>query len=250
MNIKKYSKIILKYITIFITTVAILLLLLIVVAKIPKSAIEKNLEKSVIFYEKLDGIQKIKFNKEYSYLHYYADTVTLNIIYNIDSNNPLKSVMSDDYFQIIDADVNDNYIILIKNNKETNRQYLRYWHGNIVILRPLFTVLTVEQIYTINKVILGILAIVLFIVIFKKSKKLSIIYLISMIMITFPIVPFCFEYSWTFYLMFIISLIAIKVEKKGDNSLFNLFFITGMLTCFFDFLTTEITLFLSSSVKP
>lgn len=52
-------------------------------------------------------------------------------------------------------------------------------------------------------------------------------------------VPFCLEYTWTYYIMLIVSILAViwNDNKKKRNILF---FIAGMLTCFFDFLTTEI----------
>ena len=58
----------------------------------------------------------------------------------------------------------------------------------------------------------------------------------------------CIEYSVTFYIMLITSIIAIKIDKNKknkskeevDGKLFKLFFITGMVTTFFGFLTTEI----------
>jgi len=92
--------------------------------------------------------------------------------------------------------------------------------------------------------LLGGLAIALFVLLFRKSKGLAFVYLVSMIMIAFPIVSKCLEYTWMFYVMLIASIIAVCIEKKGDKSLSILFFITGMVTCFLDFLTTEIiTLF-------
>ena len=101
-----------------------------------------------------------------------------------------------------------------------------------------------EQILLINKITMWILAIILLAILFKKSKTLTVAYIISMVMIAFPIVPMCLEYTWTFYIMLIASILAILIEKKGDKHFLALIFITGMLTCYFDFLTTEIiTLF-------
>ena len=74
----------------------------------------------------------------------------------------------------------------------------------------------------------------------KRSKKLALIYVIAMIVIAFPIVGISVLYSSMFYLMIIASMIAIKIEQKGNDNLYILFFVIGMLTCFFDFLTTEL----------
>ena len=82
-------------------------------------------------------------------------------------------------------------------------------------------------------------AILLFMLL-KRSKKLALIYVIAMIVIAFPIVGISVLYSSMFYLMIIASMIAIKIEQKGNDNLYILFFVIGMLTCFFDFLTTEL----------
>lgn len=235
-----YLKPILKYILIFITTVFILFSALTLTAKIPKSAIEENLKESVEFFKQNSGVEELLKRRNYTFIHYYADSIILNIIYCIDSTKPVQSSMWANYYEEIKADINNDYITVVEEQKKTNQQYLRYWHGSMAILRPLLTILNIEQIYLLNKIVMYLLAIILFILLFKKSKKLAIIYLLAMIMIAFPIVPFCLEYSWTFYIMLITSIIAIQIEKRGDKGLFVLFFITGILTCFFDFLTTEI----------
>lgn len=65
-----------------------------------------------------------------------------------------------------------------------------------------------------------------------------------MVMIAFPFVTICLEYTWMFYVMLIASIIAILIDRKKNKNLNILFLITGIVTCFLDFLTTEIiTLF-------
>lgn len=231
---------ILKYSIIYISTVSILFGLLILSSKIPKSSIQKNIEASVLFFKENAGVEEKLKRREYTTIHYYADSVLLNIIYCIDSQNPVESTMWSKLYKNVNADINNDFIEVVEENKEPNEQYLRYWHGSMSIIRPLLIVLNIEQIYLINKIIMYGLAIVLLILIFQKSKKVAIIFLISMIMVAFPIVPYCLEYSWTFYIMLITSIIAILIEKKGNKHLYILFFISGILTCFFDFLTTEI----------
>lgn len=237
---RKKMKKILKYSIIYISTVSILFGLLILSSKIPKSSIQKNIEASVLFFKENAGVEEKLKRREYTTIHYYADSVLLNIIYCIDSQNPVESTMWSKLYKNVNADINNDFIEVVEENKEPNEQYLRYWHGSMSIIRPLLTVLNIEQIYLVNKIIIYGLAIVLLVLIFQKSKKIAIIFLISMIMVAFPIVPYCLEYSWTFYIMLITSIIAILIEKKGNKHLYILFFISGILTCFFDFLTTEI----------
>lgn len=242
MKKTKYINEIFSYLLVFIATLAILFLGLTLTATIPKSKIEDNLKKSATYLEKNSGIKRLQPGREYTYLHLYADSVVLNIINCVDTNKPIKSIMWDNYYETIKMDVNNDFIEAVKENKKPNQQYIRYWHGSMIILRPLLMIISLEQMYQVNYILLIILAIALLIMIWKKSKKIAIAYIISMIMIAFPIIAMCLEFVWTFYIMFISSIIAINIKK--DKNLYKLFLIIGMITCFFDFLTTEIiTLF-------
>ena len=240
MLLKKINKV-LKYIMIVIITLSILFLALAVSSMIPRSAIDKKMHESISFYEKNEGIRRIKNKRIYSYIHYFSDTRKLNIIYCLDSNKPIESMLWSKYYQEIKKDVNTDFINVVENNKEPNTQYLRYWNGCMLILRPLLTILNMEQIYLINKLILAMLLLILFIMLLKRSKKLAFIFMLALILVSSWYVPFCIEYSVTFYIMIITSIIAIKMdEEKNDDSLFKLFLITGIVTTFFDFLTTEL----------
>ena len=240
----KSLKNILKYIIIYILTVSILASLLSLSSKIPKSVIQKNIKESVTFFKENAGVEEKLKRREYTTIFYYPDSILLNIIYCIDSQKPIESTLWARFYKETNADINNDFIKAVEEEKEPNEQYLRYWHGSMLIIRPLFTILNIEQIYLVNKILMYTLGIVLFLVILRKNKKLAIIFLISMLMVAFPIVPYCLEYSWTFYIMLIVSIIAILIEKKGNKSLYKLFFVSGILTCFFDFLTTEIITFL------
>lgn len=205
---------ILSYILLFICTVMVLFIALVVSSKIPHSAIEKNLKESTKLYRKTAGIYRIKENHRYSHIHYFADVRKLNIIYCLDSEKPIESSLWARYYQIIKRDTNVDFINLVDESKEPNNQYLRYWHGCIAILRPLLTLFNMEQIYLINKIILSILGIILTTMLYKKLKKLAIIFLLALILVASWYVPLCIEYSVTFYIMLITSMIAIKIENN------------------------------------
>lgn len=243
-KVKNIINEILKYIFIFIITLCLLFCSLVLTAKIPKQAIKEKIEESAEYFNKNTGIKRIYNGREYTYLALYSDSILLNILYCIDSDHPIHSVLWDNFYENVQLNVNYDFVDLVQQNKEANQQYLRYWHGSMVILRPLFTILNIEQIYILNTVLLIILTIILLIMLWKKSKILSIIFLISLVMTNFSIVGINLEYTWTAYIMIITSIIAIIIEKKGDKGLYILFLISGMITCFLDFLTTEIiTLF-------
>lgn len=234
-----------KYIGIYFITLIICVIALVGTAKIPKTAIEQSIKESAEYYKKVDGIERIQRNREYTYLHYYADSMLLNIVYCIDTDNPLKSTMEAKYYEKIYADINDDFIEMVEGNKEANQEYLRYWHGSMAIIRPMLTVFNIEQIYILNTSVMFGLIIFLLYILIKEHKSLAVAFVIGLIIIAIPFVPACLEYSWTFMVMLIVSILGIKIEKNKPNWLGALFLITGMLTCFLDFLSTEIvTLFI------
>lgn len=243
----KFLKEITKYILIFVILVLMLTTILTLVAKIPRKYLEENLTEATNYFEEHDEeITRIKRKKEYTWLHPYADEIILNIIYCLDTDNPLASVLEAKYYTKYEMDgTNDKYIELIENDLEGNTQYIRYWHGSIVVIKPLLMVFTLEQIYILNAVVLTILAIVLLIILIRKRYySIAISLVIGLIMVAIWYVPFTFEYYWTFLLMLITSIISICIENKNletnNKKLYMLFFIIGILTCFFDFFTTEI----------
>lgn len=233
-----------KYVILFIGILIILFLLLIVTSMIPREEIQENLEESAEFYERKEWIYELQPRRDYTYLHYYLDSTELNIIYCMNTSTPIESAMWAKFYEKTYVDGNNAFIEVVKGEQEANQQYLRYWHGCMVILRPLLTIFNVEQIYILNGIFLAVLAIILFVILWKKNKSLAVAYFLSMILIAFPVVSMCLAYTWNFYIMLIASIVAILIERKGNQKLNYLFLVTGMLTCFFDLLTTEIiTLF-------
>lgn len=237
---------ILKYIIVFIVTVLILFLSLVASSSIPRKAIEKNINKSVDFYKNVSGINAVKNGRIDTYIHYYADTRKMNIINSMDSKDPIKATLWSKYYLLTHMDSNIDFIYAVKDNKAPNSNYLRYWNGCMLFLRPLLIFFDIVIIYSINKILLLILLIILLIMLFKRSKKLAIIFLLSLILTSSWYVGYCIEYSVMFYVMFITSILALKIDKKSNDmkksneKLCMLFFITGIVTTFFDFLTTEI----------
>lgn len=243
----KKLKEILKYILIFLITVFTLTTLLTLVAKIPRKYVEKNLKEATKYFEKNPNeVTRVKREKKYTYIHVYSDEVILNMIYCLDTNNPLKSILNSKYYSKFEEDgSNQKYLDLIENNYEPNQQYLRYWHGSILIIKPLLMIFTLEQIYKLNTVLLlALLATLIAILVKKKYYAIPIALVVGLIMTACWYVPTTFDYTWTYYIMLILSIICVLIEDKNkDNKnkkLYVLFLLSGIFTCFFDFLTTEI----------
>lgn len=230
-------KTLLKYNIIFIVTIMILLIMLIATAIIPKEKIENNIKESLPYLSQGREINYIKKKHHFMWLHIYADEMILNIIYNIDNNEILESVMKASYyyngFFSLEKQIKDK-------NIKPNNEYIRYWHGSMIFIRPLLTVLNIHGIYIFHAVVLSILIILLIYNLWKKKVKFLIpIFIVAFLMTGSLFVPFCLEYYWNYLIMLIITIIAINIDNKNNKRLYMLFFISGILTCFFDFLSTE-----------
>lgn len=236
-----------------------------VTAKIPQRAIKENIKESQNNgLGTTEEVKEVVKRRDYTFLHSISDAFLLNIIYCIDTNEPIKSIMESKFYtryadqelsfkeQFGNDETISEYIEVINEPPEIDlnkmvekdgkgiEQYLRYWHGSMSIVRPLLVFFNLGQIYILNAIILGILTLTLIIILLnRKQLDIVITFLIGLVMCWVFVVPFCLSYTWMFLVMLITSIIAILVEKN-DEKLSILFFITGMVTCYLDFLTTEI----------
>lgn len=215
--------------------------LLILTAFIPRSAIKQHsLESAQYLYDgELFGY--VREGVEGTCIDRYADAILLNIAYNLDKDHPLKSVMLSAYYFSPDHEENENYLIAVRDDPGINRQYLRYWHGSIALVRPLLTILNVRGLYILNAVVLILLfAWFSFMCAKQKEYALIIAFAASFVLTRAWFVPLSLEYTWMFMLMLTCSIIAIFMHKRGLEGYYGTFFaIAGMVTAFLDFLTTE-----------
>lgn len=230
-----------KYILVFCITVAVLFLMLVGVALIPQEKIKENVYGSAQYYVENEIFEETIGGVKGSIVDRYADTILVAIAYQYDEDKPVESVIKSSYYHNDLKNENDNLMLAVSEELEANQQYLRYWHGSNVILRPLLVLFTVEEIYVINAIVLGVMAVLLIgILSFKKAYTLVAGVGIGIVMTSGWIVPFSFEYTWTYGLMMIMSILVLGMGYKDKWKYTGfVFLVAGMLTTFFDFLTTE-----------
>ena len=136
---------------------------------------------------------------------------------------------------------NDNLHDSVYLGEQKNQQYLRYWHGSAGVMRILHTLLNIKQIYVWHGILLVVLfAILTFLLIRLRCTLYAVLLGISLIAVSIWYVPFSLEYTWAFLCMFIFSIAAVVMTGKGkDKHMGVLFLLSGMVTIFLDFLTTE-----------
>ncbi len=238
-----------RLIAVFIITFASCMFLLTLVDMIPQSAIKSGSEKSaqyLIDKESFGQAVEGKWNTTYDN---YADSILFNIIYNIDSSKPFTSTIKSSYYESEDGiAINDYYTVVksgltdnsVDETATANVDYFRYWHGSMVLLRPLLCVFSIEQIRIVLGIILAILTILLCIMLWKSAhRELIFMYIFALISVNIWMLSLCVEYVTTFLVMSIICMLVVRESKKEQSNYLPLFVISGVLTCFFDFLTTE-----------
>ena len=127
-----------------------------------------------------------------------------------------------------------------------NVDYFRYWHGGMVLLRPLFVFTGIQG----ARAVLGVLLLILtgltvFLLWRQKAKGLAVCYVLGNLIVQAWMCAFCIEYITTFLLMntVLIALLVYFPKRKDTESLYRhvygMLCAAGVWTCFFDFLTTE-----------
>lgn len=238
---KQFFKENLRYLLVFLTAAALLIGLLVLAARIPQSAIRENVLESAEFLCKGELFGTVVPDVNGSRIDRYADSILLGIAWQYDSNHPLESVMWSSYYQNQFQNENKNLLDAVTGGFPANQQYLRYWHGSNALLRPLLAVWNLPQIYAFHAVLLAALALWLLGLLLRKKAYFPAVSISAGLVLTASwFVPLSLEYTWTYLVMLAVSLLAVSLAGSGKwNQMGTLFLLSGILTNYLDFLTTE-----------
>lgn len=239
MHIK--GKRILSYIGVFVITLMTLWLLLIGAAMISNNQIKQNMQKSALSYGQTEAFAFCDGRKLNGIADNYADSIWLNIAWYMGKGNPVKASLDTKYFDGEDGGENIGLFIAVSDeNVEANTEYTRYWHGTAGILRFLHLFTDVNGIKTIGVCLIFVLAIILQVLLIRGKKlSLAIVFMLSFCVIETWKIGLCIEYQPAFILCFLMCILCLLLEKKGDHWIIGLSVVSGVMTAFFDFLTTE-----------
>lgn len=235
-------KTLIKYVIIFITIIASMIVLMIGAAKIPKKLIKQNMIKSAEYLNQKETYYEIIENHSETKIDHYADAITLNIVYNLQQTDSFKSILYAKYYNNNDNKETENLLNTVTQDEcKPETQYMRYWHGTMIILKVLLIAFNIKQIYIINAIVLLILlGFLIYKLVKNKMNIVAVGIILALIVTNSYCVPFALEYVNMYFVTIISSILLIYLlEKKKDKNITVLFFITGIFTCFFDFLTTE-----------
>lgn len=214
----EFKKKTIKFLMIYFGSIFLFVILMTLAYSIPNSLVEDNVKVSMKVIKSEGVYPKLFFNSYACALDNFTDNLMLDkSIIQSDSKNALWAAM----------DINN---------------YARYWHGYQVLLRPLLVLISYQHIRYINMFVMFILLCLVFSLIHQKlGVKISIAYIIALVSTYVFIVPMSMQFMSVFVIMLLTSYIILLNDRNGKNiRISELFFITGMVTNFFDLLTAPL----------
>lgn len=228
-----------KMMTSFLLMILSMVLLLLVAAVIPQRSISTHMNESANYMAENDQFYCLIDNMRSTEVDHYADSLWLSIAYGLQPN--LESVMWTSYYDDFATLAHKDILSQVKQNIPVNHEYMRYWHGSTAIIRILHVFLNVKEAYILFAVALILLTVLLVCLLWRHhlmGEALTIV--ISFLMTSMWITPFCLEYIWCPIIMLIASIVVVSITVKGNyDRIPIIFMLTGMITNYLDFLTTE-----------
>ena len=235
---------IVKYCLTFSLTALICIAFLIITALIPKELVKSNMVKSS---EEMYDISYIYFfnnQKNRAFLiHNYPDPITFNLTYSLDSKKPLTSSILTKYYATKKFGEKVNVREKAYFDYKPNKEYYRYWHGNMFLVKTLMLVFDYKNILIFLSVILIAFTLLITYNLYRRNHLIAVLFLISNLLCHVYVTFYCLEYIYMFLLSYIMSLIAFKLIDKDESKVICFFIVGGVLANFFDFLTTETLVF-------
>lgn len=129
---------------------------------------------------------------------------------------------------------------ILEDDRHLTGDYSRYWHGYLVVLKPLLLFFNFGQIRRINGIVFAVaLAVVLSGFLRRRMWRGCVAFLLAVAAIFPMALPYSLQYSSVFYIgMIAMTVILYKGKTLEKRKLWPCFFmVTGMCTSYMDFLT-------------
>ena len=237
----------LKYVCLFAAVLGVCAgLLLGVCALIPQSAIAPQMEKAEAWFSAHEGFPLVIEDQPNTRADHYADCALFDVIWNVDSTRPLHSVIAAPYYRIQGNDIRLDFHASVVDGLPPNNEYSRYWHGSQVLLRPLLTFTSIEGCrLVLFGLLLALNAWLAARLMRMRRVRVLAIYAAGLLLVGFWMAAFCIEYITTFLVMTAACIAAVGLWRGAQpmerrvRRMTPLCVISGTVTCFVDFLTTE-----------
>lgn len=243
------------------------MLVMLVTSLIPSKQLEKHVTESseVLLKEGERKIIDLGYKEESIFT--FTDALMINIAYSVDSSDPITSMLlarknyipgqtlqehidsqynlgaSEQYINKKNGDLyqtKELYGLMHGENITDSFEYARYWHGYLVLLRPLLAITNYSGIRIILLIVTTILVGILLYKIYKKLNiSTAVIFIIGLLSVSIFIVTKGINEILVFLIALIFSIILLSI-KNFDKHTNELFFIIGSITSFIDLLTAPL----------
>ena len=223
-----------------IATVAACILLLVISACLPRALIQTQSENSAAYFADRQPFVILFGDYIHAMQDNYSDTVLCNIAYCIDPAHPFTSAVRAQYAQGEYEEAYEGYRAVVNGKKEPEREYGRYWHGSLVLIRPLLTLMPVAMIRLLCGTAIVLLQAMSAAVLIRRQKKAFAVCWLMALLLIHPWMLFTsLEYGTAFLAASAASLVLLLKKERTDAGTMPFFAAVGVVTCFVDFLTTE-----------
>ncbi|MCR4740138.1 MAG: hypothetical protein K5886_07745 [Lachnospiraceae bacterium] len=215
-------------------------LLLVAVYAIPQRFIYKGCANSVSVFEREDLEEKL-FGYPDSTVDVYTDGAMFNTaLFDSDESPFIKAVACHQYGYRDKSPEQAFRAFFYEEDPDHVVTYTRYWHGFLIVLRPLLLFFNYSDIRVINQLLQVVLLCLILIAMSERGLRLQ---MIPVILVYFYLMPYtlslCLQYSAVYYIGFgILFVLLCFYEKLSERERFTeLFVLCGILTSYFDLLT-------------
>lgn len=241
---RKNKKIIWKLALTMAAMLALGLLLIIGVYLLPTGRMKGHVANSADTFNYEGEYPEIVQGYRNSILDNYTDALMYATAIHPGTGNPVSDAMRNRRYEDSGSNLAQSLNDYANDvaGKETVRyeiEYPRYWHGYLVILKPLLLFFDIGEIRMFNMVIQGALLLLLLYLVDKKLGGRFIVPVGMMMAVLNPIVlPLSLQYSWVYYTALIIANILLYMKDPFQNKKYLfLFLVSGAVTSYMDLLT-------------
>ena len=228
------------YITVFFLLLLALYLLMVLFVTVPNPAIAGHMLESAVYISNEDPYVFPEDGKYQNITDNLADQMWLNIGWHMGRGNPFVSALDTRYYDGMEYGPPVGLFLSVTRGYEANTDYTRYWHGTAALMRVFHLFTDIHGIRTIGMVCLILLITKTVITLARNGHwDLGVCLLVSLFCVQVRSLGLSVEYLPCFLICFALCPAFVRLEKKGDFFLNLLCVISGTLTAFFDFLTTE-----------
>lgn len=215
-------------------------LLLVLVYLLPVAPMRENVQSSIEEWNTEGAWPAVIGGYSGSILDNFTDSIMQSIaIYESEEPVPVKAMKN--YYAVHPTIGTVGALYAYVQGEECyGENYARYWHGYLVVLKPLLLLFSYKELRIVNTVALSLLvAVVIYLLSKHLSKGAGIVFLLSL-MFLMPLTLFrCLDMANMLYVT-LIAMIILLLKKNVWNKEGNIliyFLMVGMLTSYMDFLT-------------